>query len=437
MDINPEDETSYTTQYQEALLKYVEKEYCAKHRRVTVNILQTSPSSNPISSATASASCQTCLDPHDWSSDDKEYLTPHDVAETTPGPSYHAARLLTATTFNFNPPPEAPKNWGQINPNLNDYHSDQMEFSSTYWIPEITDWWHQQEETHSKYPDLCDLVCNIFLIIPHAVGVEVSFSFGRDGIGWRQSKTTGRTIREKVVVTHFTPSNNRILGGSHPEWEKWNTENDSEMKKDSERRQLHTMTKVHNFLAMWQGWHNLRAQQMESCAQNKQMTPMGYISDTEEIIKASWSPFQHDGAAAFKLSEWSPLAPPLSAKDLPGGRNKMLNVRQIRWINCHPVYCDEDSGPDSIADTEDGLNWNGDWDNPNDSEDDCATDDESDLEQDNMIKHPESPEQWDVSAGPNGCWLIRPTQRSKGQSEKVLVTVNESKTRRNKGVKQK
>jgi len=31
MDINPEDETSYTTQYQVAFLKYVENEYYAKH----------------------------------------------------------------------------------------------------------------------------------------------------------------------------------------------------------------------------------------------------------------------------------------------------------------------------------------------------------------------------------------------------------------------
>jgi hypothetical protein len=37
MDINAEDETSYTTQYQEAFLKYVENEYCAKHRRAPVN----------------------------------------------------------------------------------------------------------------------------------------------------------------------------------------------------------------------------------------------------------------------------------------------------------------------------------------------------------------------------------------------------------------
>ena len=31
MDINTEDETFYTTQYQDAFLKYVHNEYCAKH----------------------------------------------------------------------------------------------------------------------------------------------------------------------------------------------------------------------------------------------------------------------------------------------------------------------------------------------------------------------------------------------------------------------
>jgi len=36
MDINPEDQTSYTTQNQEAFLKYVENEYCAKHHGVPV-----------------------------------------------------------------------------------------------------------------------------------------------------------------------------------------------------------------------------------------------------------------------------------------------------------------------------------------------------------------------------------------------------------------
>jgi len=75
-----------------------------------------------------------------------------------------------------------------------------MEISSTFWIPGITDWWREPEETHSKYADLSNVARDIFSIIPHGVGVDASFSVGRDVIGWRQLKTTGETLREKVVV---------------------------------------------------------------------------------------------------------------------------------------------------------------------------------------------------------------------------------------------
>jgi hypothetical protein len=105
-----------------------------------------------------------------------------------------------------------------------------------------------------------------------------------------------------------------------------NTEYDSEMKKEAEEKALHKMAKVHNFLEMWQGSQNLGGTQKESRAQNNQVTAVGYISDTEEIGKASWSLFQHDCEAAFKLSERSPLPPALSAKDLPGGQTQILNV---------------------------------------------------------------------------------------------------------------
>jgi len=138
MDINPEDETFYTTQYQQAFLKYVENEYCAKHRRVLVNQLESLPSSNLFPSATASGSCQSSFDPYDLSSNDKEYSTSNNVGETTPGRSDHAAHLLIAARLYLNSPPEAPKNWGQINSNLNDYHSDPMDISSTFWILDIT-----------------------------------------------------------------------------------------------------------------------------------------------------------------------------------------------------------------------------------------------------------------------------------------------------------
>jgi len=138
------------------------------------------------------------------------------------------------------------------------------------------------------------------------------------------------------------------------------------MKKEAEERKLHRMPKVHNFLEMWQGSQNLCATQRESRAQDKQMTAVGYISDTED------------------------------------------------W-----------------------LNWNGDLDNPNDSEDDYVADIESDIEQDNSIEDPECPEQRDVSAASNVPGLIRPTRKSKRQAEHVLMTVNAIETRRNQGVKKK
>jgi len=435
MDINPEDETSYTTQYQYAFLKYVENEYCAKCRRVPINKLETVPSSNLVPSATVSGFYQSSFDPYDLSSDDEEYLTRNNVAETTPGRSDLAARLLTAARLYLNSPLEAPKNWGQINPNLNDYHSDPMEISSTFWIPDITDWWRHMEETNSKYTDLSNVVRDILLIIPHGVGEEARFSLGRDVIGGRQSKTSGEMLRKKVVVRQFARANNGILAGNDSELDTMNTENDSEMKKEAEEKTLHRMAKVHDFLEMWQGSQNQRATQKESRAQHKQMTTVGYISDTEEIVKASWSLFQPDGAAAFKLSERSPLPPALSAKDLPGGRTQIINVRRIRRINRHPVESDHDSAPESISDTDDWLNWNCDLDNPNDSEEDCAADNESDIEHNNGIEDPECPEQQDVSAAPNVPGLVRPTRKSQSQAEKVLVTVNAVETRRNRGGK--
>jgi len=147
-------------------------------------------------------------------------------------------------------PPEAPQRWGQINPNLNDYHSDPMEISSTFWLPDITDWWLQQEETHSKYANFSNVACNIFSIIPHGVGVEASFSLGRDVIGWRQSKTTGKTLHENIVVRQFAQGNNGILADTDSELYTTNTENDSDMKKEAEERTLHRMAKVHDFLEM-------------------------------------------------------------------------------------------------------------------------------------------------------------------------------------------
>jgi len=165
------------------------------------------------------------------------------------------------------------------------------------------------------------------------------------------------------------------------------------------------------------------------------MTPIGYIWDMEELVKVSLSLFQHDGVAAFILSERSPLPPALLAKDLPGGRTEILNVRRIRRINRHPGESDKDSAPESISDTEDWPYWNGDLDNPNDTEGACTADIESDIKQGNCIEDLQCPEQSDLSPAPNVPGLIRPAQKSHGPTEKVLAMVNAIETRRNKGVK--
>jgi hypothetical protein len=101
------------------------------------------------------------------------------------------------------------------------------------------------------------------------------------------------------------------------------------------------------------------------------------------------------------------------------------------------VESDDDSAPESISDTEDLLNRNGDLDNPNDSEEDCAAADECDIELNNGIEDPECPARQDVSAEPNVPGFVRPTRKSNRQGEKVLVTVNAVEMWRNKGRKKK
>jgi len=105
MDINPEDETSYTPQYQEAFLKYAEKEYCTKHRRLLVTKPEKLQSNDFIHSAMPSQSGQSSFDPYDWSMGDESYLTPEYLAEPTPALSNGSAHIMTATRLCLNSPP--------------------------------------------------------------------------------------------------------------------------------------------------------------------------------------------------------------------------------------------------------------------------------------------------------------------------------------------
>jgi len=79
---------------------------------------------------------------------------------------------------------------------------------------------------HSKYANLSNVVCNIFSMIPHGVGVEANISLGQDVIGWRQSQTTGKTLRKTLVVRQFARANSIMFAGANPELDTTNREND-------------------------------------------------------------------------------------------------------------------------------------------------------------------------------------------------------------------
>jgi hypothetical protein len=70
-----------------------------------------------------------------------------------------------------------------------------------------------------------------------------------------------------------------------------------------------------------------------------------------------------------------------------------------------------------------------------DCEDNWKADDESNLEQANVIEDPETPAQQNVSATPHVPRLIGPSRKSKKWSEKIIITVNVMEPRRNTGNK--
>ena len=197
MDINPEGERSYTTQYHEAFLQYGENENCAGHQRVPVNEFQSILSSNLVPSVTAPGSCQSFFEPYDLSSDDQPYVTPNDAAETTTRCSDRTACLLTTDRLYLNSAPKAPKNWGQNDPNLNDYHCQPMEISSTFWLLDITDCWRQQEETHSKCTDVSNVACDIILSYHMVSECRPVFPFGEMLLPGGSQKPHARPSRDK------------------------------------------------------------------------------------------------------------------------------------------------------------------------------------------------------------------------------------------------
>jgi len=69
-------------------------------------------------------------------------------------------------------------------------------------VTDGSDWPNPLWQHHSLLTELffADVASDRFSIIMHGIGMEASLFLGRDLIGWRKSKTTGKTLRENVVV---------------------------------------------------------------------------------------------------------------------------------------------------------------------------------------------------------------------------------------------
>jgi len=80
----------------------------------------------------------------------------------------------------------------------------------------------------------------------------------------------------------------------------------------------------------------------------------------------------------------------------------------MKRIDPCPAATVEDSSPECISDTENWLSWIGNLDNPSDSEDDWAAENEADMELHNGSEDSEMPEVRIVSPAPNVSGLIRP-----------------------------
>jgi hypothetical protein len=63
--------------------------------------------------------------------------------------------------------------------------------------------------------------------------VKASASLGRDGIGWRHSKTKIKTIEDSVIVKQLAQANNGMLVGEDAALNMSNTENISDIQNDA------------------------------------------------------------------------------------------------------------------------------------------------------------------------------------------------------------
>jgi hypothetical protein len=175
--------------------------------------------------------------------------------------------------------------------------NDPEEITASFWYPDVAGWWMKQERRMGDYQDLARMARDIFSVMPHGVGVEASFSLGRDVMSWRQSRTKGETLQQKVVVRQWARSNDGFLPDEIRTSVDGESLDDERGKKEDEK--LNQLASVRDFLIFKKESDNLRKMQKKLKGKDVAVSGMGYISDEDDGKEEHGSGIDHDGKRAF------------------------------------------------------------------------------------------------------------------------------------------
>ena len=209
MNIDPKDSESYTAQYTEAFLNYWEEMYVIPQCTRKVKVEEKDDRDTETESATyngSSTSRSTSPDVAYFSDSSDEFIHGSDPTcpPVTPARALQQDRLMEVARKYINSANADPATLGQHPPKTDDLKSDDpQEMTAAFWKPDVAAYWQAQENSLSEFAPLARMARDVFLVIPHSVGVEASFSLGRDIMGWRQCRTAGDTLQKKVVVRQF------------------------------------------------------------------------------------------------------------------------------------------------------------------------------------------------------------------------------------------
>ena len=408
MNIDPRDPTSYTFQYTEAFLSYWEENYVLSDGPVPG--VKIGMKGNPFIEGETQSSEEEPLSPGEslYFSDSEDA----DFEETarpiypgiTPARASRQERMKDVARSYLSTLPVDIASIDQRRPNIDDLKSeDPDEMTAGFWKPDVAAYWLQQEENFGEYAVLARMARDIFSVIPHGVGVESSFSLGRDLIGWRQSSTNGETLRRKVIVRQYARSNPGLLPRVNDHHRDAAGIEKKEQKEED--RKLMKLAGIRDHVN-FKRCRKDRRRAKESLTKKNSL--FGYISDTAEMEPAGWELFDDRGKNAFLVHGKPPALKPNEKVTTKAVRSYRL--KRILRVDRRPGTTDIDTDDADTDDsgTEVGLEGNG-----------MVSDDDEEEEVNLHIEDTAMAEDWEKQERPAATVFIHDFDPPKRRSPRL------------------